>query len=118
MLCVTSTWLRYTRGSIGASLQAQKYFSGFQSFFFGLLRPFASSQYAAMDWNSICFNSATFIAAIVLLDIGADKFVDHIAFIARRLGVSATLIALLTAGAEWEEVSSPCMTGVCFTYAV
>lgn len=87
-------------GSIGASLQAQADFSVFS-------RPFASFQYAAMDWNSICFNSATFIAAIVLLDIGADKFVDHTALLARRLGVSATLIALLTAGAEWEEVSSP-----------
>ena len=58
-----------------------------------------------MDWSIICFHAATFIAAVVLLDIGADKFVDHTAIIARRLGVSATLIALLTAGAEWEEVS-------------
>ncbi len=58
-----------------------------------------------MDWNVICSNTATFIAAVVLLDIGADKFVDHTAIIARRLGVSATLIVLLTAGAEWEEVS-------------
>lgn len=46
------------------------------------------------------------MAAIVLLDIGADKFVDHTAIVARRLGVSETLIALLTAGAEWEEVRS------------
>ena len=59
-----------------------------------------------MDWNVICFNTATFIAAVVLLDIGTDKFVDHTAIIAQRLGVSATLIALLTAGAEWEEVSN------------
>ncbi len=64
-----------------------------------------SYYYFAMDWNVICFNTATFIAAVVLLDIGADKFVDHTAIIARRFGVSATLIALLTAGAEWEEVS-------------
>ena len=57
-----------------------------------------------MDWNTIIFHTCTFISAVILLDIGADKFVDHTAIIARRLGVSATLIALLTAGAEWEEV--------------
>ncbi len=106
MLCVTSPWLRYTRVAL-ARRSKLKRISLASSHFFGLLRPFASFQYAGMDWNSICFNSATFIAAIVLLDIGADKFVDHTALLARRLGVSATLIALLTAGAEWEEVSSP-----------
>jgi hypothetical protein len=109
MLYVTSPWLRFTRVAL-ARRSKLKRISLASSLFFGLLhcrRPFANFQYAAMDWNSICFNSATFIAAIVLLDIGADKFVDHTALLARRLGVSATLIALLTAGAEWEEVSSP-----------
>ena len=29
---------------------------------------------------------------------------NHTAIVAQRLGVSQTLVALLTAGAEWEEV--------------
>jgi hypothetical protein len=47
---------------------------------------------------------ASLIAGLFLLEYGADKFVDHTAILARRLGVSQTLVALLTAGAEWEEV--------------
>ncbi len=59
---------------------------------------------ASPDWDVICFNAAAFIAGLFLLEYGADKFIDHTAIVARRLGVSQTLIALLTAGAEWEEV--------------
>lgn len=44
------------------------------------------------------------IAGLFLLEFGADRFIDHTAIVATRLGVSQTLIALLTAGAEWEEV--------------
>lgn len=58
-----------------------------------------------MDWDAICFNAAAFVAGLFLLEFGADKFIDNTAIVARRLGVSQTLIALLTAGAEWEEVS-------------
>jgi len=61
---------------------------------------------AITDWDTICFNAAAFVAALFLLEFGADKFIDHTAIVARRLGVSQTLVALLTAGAEWEEVSS------------
>ena len=57
-----------------------------------------------MNWDSLLFNIAVFIAGLVLLEIGADKFVDHTAIVAKRVGVPQTLIALLTAGAEWEEV--------------
>ena len=57
-----------------------------------------------MDWDNLCFNVATAIAGIFVLDHGADKFVDHTVIVGRRLGISQTVIALLTAGAEWEEV--------------
>lgn len=57
-----------------------------------------------MNWDSICFNASAFIAGLFLLEFGADRFIDHTAIVATRLGVSQTLIALLTAGAEWEEV--------------
>jgi Ca2+/Na+ antiporter len=57
-----------------------------------------------MNWDTICFNGSAFIAGLFLLEFGADRFIDHTAIVATRLGVSQTLIALLTAGAEWEEV--------------
>lgn len=57
-----------------------------------------------MDWDSVCYDAGAFIAGLFLLEYGADLFIDHTAILARRLGVSQTLIALLTAGAEWEEV--------------
>lgn len=53
----------------------------------------------------IAYNVATFISTLFLLEFGADKFVDHTAIVAKRTGIPATTIALLTAGAEWEEVS-------------
>jgi hypothetical protein len=55
--------------------------------------------------NTILYNAAAFIAAVFLLESGADRFIDHTAITARRLGVSETTIALLTAGCEWEEAS-------------
>lgn len=58
-----------------------------------------------MNWESICFNTGAFTASLFLLEFGADRFIDHTAIVARRLRVSQTLVALLTAGAEWEEVS-------------
>lgn len=57
-----------------------------------------------MDWDALCFNIATLIAGAFVLDYGADKFIDHTVIVGRRLGISQTIIALLTAGAEWEEV--------------
>ncbi|KAL3447888.1 Sodium/calcium exchanger protein-domain-containing protein [Aspergillus insuetus] len=58
-----------------------------------------------MDWNGLCFNTATLIAGVFVLDHGADKFIDHTVIVGRRLGISPTLIALLTAGAEYEELA-------------
>ncbi|KAJ5115922.1 hypothetical protein N7456_000270 [Penicillium angulare] len=58
-----------------------------------------------MDWDALSFNVATLIAGVFVLDYGADKFVDHTVVIWRRLGISQTVIALLTAGAEWEELA-------------
>ncbi|KAK9236732.1 hypothetical protein V1525DRAFT_406073 [Lipomyces kononenkoae] len=58
-----------------------------------------------VDWDSIVFNSCAFICALFVLEFGADKFVDHTAVVSRRLGVSEVLVALLTAGAEWEELA-------------
>ena len=57
-----------------------------------------------MDWDKLLFNAAVFVAGVFMLDYGADKFIDHTVIIGQRLGVSQTLIAVLTAGAEYEEV--------------
>ena len=56
------------------------------------------------DGDLIAFNVASFICALFVLEFGADKFIDHTAIVARRTGISESLIGLLTAGAEWEEV--------------
>ncbi|KAK5713803.1 hypothetical protein LTR17_017487 [Elasticomyces elasticus] len=53
----------------------------------------------------IAFDLAAFICALFVLDWGADQFVDHTAIVAKRTGVPQTLIALLTAGAECEELA-------------
>ncbi|KFY03723.1 hypothetical protein O988_01267 [Pseudogymnoascus sp. VKM F-3808] len=58
-----------------------------------------------MNLDSILFNASAFIAGLFLLEFGADRFIDHTAIVASRLGVSQTLIALLTAGVEWEELA-------------
>ncbi|RAK71354.1 sodium:calcium antiporter [Aspergillus fijiensis CBS 313.89] len=58
-----------------------------------------------MAWDTLCFNVATLIAGVFVLDYGADKFIDHTVIVGRRLGVSQTVIALVTAGAEWEELA-------------
>lgn len=54
--------------------------------------------------ESLGFALASFICAIFLLERGADNFVGSTAIVAKRLGVSPTLIGLLTCGAEWEEL--------------
>lgn len=59
-----------------------------------------------MDWDSLFFNTAVLIAGAFVLDYGADKFIGHTVIVGQRLGISPTLIALLTAGAEYEEVHS------------
>lgn len=57
-----------------------------------------------MNWDGLLYNTAVFIAEVFVLDYGADKFIDHTVIVGQRLGISPTLIALLTAGAEYEEV--------------
>ncbi len=43
-------------------------------------------------------------AGLVLLEIGADRFTDAVAALARRLRASEHAVGLLTAGGEWEEL--------------
>ena len=57
------------------------------------------------DLHVTFFNIGAFICAVFVLHYGADLFVDHTVIVARRLGLNQTLIALLTAGAEWEELA-------------
>ncbi|RBR26461.1 uncharacterized protein FIESC28_00755 [Fusarium coffeatum] len=54
--------------------------------------------------DTTAYNIAVFISTLFLLEFGADKFVDHTAIVASRTGIPDTVIALLTAGAEWEEL--------------
>ncbi|KAJ5584557.1 uncharacterized protein N7459_004357 [Penicillium hispanicum] len=58
-----------------------------------------------MDWDNLFFNTGVLIAGAFVLDYGTDKFIDHTVIVGQRLGVSPTLIALLTAGAEYEELA-------------
>ncbi len=58
------------------------------------------------DTDNVIFNVAAFIGGLFVLEFGADKFIDHTAKVASRTGLPSTLVALLTAGAEWEEVGS------------
>ncbi|KAI0529875.1 Sodium/calcium exchanger protein-domain-containing protein [Xylaria digitata] len=53
----------------------------------------------------VAYNIAAFLATLFLLEFGADKFIDHTAVVARRTGLSETIIGLLTAGGEWEELA-------------
>lgn len=54
----------------------------------------------------LAFNVGAFVSTLFLLELGADKFVTSTAIIASRIGISEVVIGLLTAGAEWEEVST------------
>ena len=51
----------------------------------------------------VAYNSASLLCSLFVLERGADVFVDHTVIVARRTGVPQSAIALLTAGAEWEE---------------
>ena len=57
------------------------------------------------DLHVAFYNIGAFICAVFVLHYGADLFVDHTVIVARRLGLNQTLVALLTAGAEWEELA-------------
>ena len=53
---------------------------------------------------AVVYNVAAFLCALVVLERAADLFVENTAAVAKALGVPQGLVALLTAGAEWEEV--------------
>lgn len=48
--------------------------------------------------DDIAFHIAAFTGALFVLELDADKFIDNIAWLATRLNVSPTLIALLASG--------------------
>ena len=54
-------------------------------------------------WRSIAYTLG-FLLGLYLLERGADWFVDAAAGLARRLRAPETLVGLLTAGGEWEEL--------------
>ena len=56
------------------------------------------------DGGIIAYNVAALLCALFVLEKGADVFIDHTAIVAKRTGIPQPVIALLTAGAEWEEV--------------
>src|SRR6185369_13083284 len=57
----------------------------------------------AQPWQEVAYVCA-FLLGLVLLERGADWFVDATAALARRLHAPQTLVGLLTAGGEWEEL--------------
>ncbi|OAG39062.1 hypothetical protein AYO21_06782 [Fonsecaea monophora] len=61
--------------------------------------PFSSSV------DSTLFPLCTFLLSVYTLGVSADVFVSSTARFAHRLHVSETLVSLLTAGAEWEELA-------------
>jgi Ca2+/Na+ antiporter len=63
--------------------------------------------------TNLAYNTSVFISTIFLLEFAADKFISHTAKLASRIGVSQLLVGLLTAGAEWEEVSFPTSSQLC-----
>ena len=50
-------------------------------------------------------NGVVFCLSLLLLERSADVFVDSTNVVAKRFGLPTILVGLLTAGAEWEEVS-------------
>jgi hypothetical protein len=54
--------------------------------------------------DAVAYNIAVFLLTLFVLESSADKFIAHTAIIAHRTGISETVISLVTAGAEWEEV--------------
>lgn len=58
-----------------------------------------------MGTSDILFNVAAFIAGLSLLERGAKLFVQSATTLARRLKLPEVLVAILIAGAEWEELA-------------
>ena len=55
--------------------------------------------------EAILFPLSTFLLSLYTLSTSTDTFISSTSHLAHRLHVSETLIALLTAGAEWEELA-------------
>lgn len=55
----------------------------------------------------VAYSISSFVCALFVLELGADKFIDHTAIVAERTGIPQAVIGLVTAGAEWEEVGVP-----------
>ncbi|KAJ4391681.1 hypothetical protein N0V93_005300 [Gnomoniopsis smithogilvyi] len=58
-----------------------------------------------MDISDILFNVAAFVAGLSLLERGAKLFVSSTTTLAKRLHLPEVLVAILIAGAEWEELA-------------
>ncbi|CDU25772.1 uncharacterized protein SPSC_05943 [Sporisorium scitamineum] len=67
------------------------------------IRP-KQGQLSDRSTSSLLYHSSVFVAALLLLGKAADGFIRHVSQLSTLLGISPTLIALLTAGAEWEEL--------------
>ncbi|OCT46161.1 hypothetical protein CLCR_01243 [Cladophialophora carrionii] len=65
----------------------------------------SSSSSSSPSVESILFPLSTFLLSIYTLSTATDVFISSTARLARRLHVSETLVSLLTAGAEWEELA-------------
>ena len=55
--------------------------------------------------QAVAYNIASLLCALFVLERGADVFIDHTVILSERTKIPKSAIALLTAGAEWEEVS-------------
>ncbi|KAK5057507.1 hypothetical protein LTR84_011507 [Exophiala bonariae] len=53
----------------------------------------------------VTYNVAVLVTTLFVLEFGADKFIDHAAIVVRRTGIPETIVGLLTAGGEWEELA-------------
>lgn len=58
-----------------------------------------------MDLFDVLFNVAAFLAGLSLLERGAKLFVSSATTLAKRLHLPEMLVAILIAGAEWEELA-------------
>lgn len=54
--------------------------------------------------SNLVYHTSVFVAGLVLLEKAADGFVRHVSQLSAQLGIGPALIAVLTAGAEWEEL--------------
>jgi hypothetical protein len=67
-------------------------------------RVFLTRRLIMANADVVVYNIAVFVTTLFLLEFGADKFIDHTVIVAHRTGIPETIIGLITAGGEWEEV--------------